>query len=82
MNKKLTKDELDLIRQMNEDSAKYKMALGELEIQKAAILKEVDAVTKIFTDTQKNLAEKYGADSIINVKTGEVTKQEKDNGNS
>ena len=41
------------------------------------ILKEVEAIEKVFLQNEKDLANKYGADSIINMETGEVTQKEK-----
>ena len=82
MNKKLTKDELDLIRQMNEDSRQIQDGFRRVRNTKGSNLERGRRYNQNIYRYPKKLAEKYGADSVINVKTGEVTKQEKDNGNS
>ena len=73
----ITKDELDLINQIKKDFIQKKLALGDLELHKVKILKEVEAIEKLFLENEKDLAKKYGADSVINMETGEVTKKEK-----
>lgn len=73
----LTKDELNLIHEIKKDFITKKLALGDLELHKVKILKEVEAIEKVFLQNEKDLANKYGADSIINMETGEVTQKEK-----
>ncbi len=73
----LTKDELNLIQEIKKDFITKKLALGDLELHKVRILKEVEAIEKVFLQSEKDLAKKYGADSIINMETGEVTQKEK-----
>ena len=52
------------------------MQLGELEMQKSTILKEVDEVRVDFNKLESEFIEKYGLDSVINIKTGEITPKE------
>lgn len=73
----ITKDELDLINQIKKDFIQKKLTLGDLELHKVKILKEVEAIEKLFLENEKDLAKKYGVDSVINMETGEVTKKEK-----
>jgi hypothetical protein len=71
----LTEEELTSIRMMNEQFSKAKMALGEVELEKHSILKRIDEMQAHFSANEKLLIEKYGANSVINIQTGEVTEQ-------
>lgn len=70
---KLTQEELELIQSLNTDFTKLKISLGNLELQKQSILSEVDSLKQKFVDNEMDLINKYGADSVINIQTGEVT---------
>ena len=72
----ITQDELTLIQTMNSDFAKAKMGLGDIELQKQGLLKHIDELKTVFGTHEKMLIEKYGADSVINMQTGEVTKKQ------
>ena len=52
------------------------MALGEIKLREVDLIEEVKALKNAFTAQEKKLVEKYGADSVINIQTGEVTKKE------
>lgn len=73
----LTEQELSLLTELNTEFAKAKMGLGDLEIQKSMLLNDISAMKREFDAQEKNLIEKYGADAIINLKTGEITYEEK-----
>lgn len=73
----LTQEELDLIRDMNNRFTKAKISLGDIELTKYELMKEVDKLKIEFEANEKALIEKYGADAVINVKTGEVTLKNK-----
>jgi len=68
-------EELEKIQGMNNDFAKAKMALGELELNKQGILNQINAMRQEFSEYEKMLISKYGQDSVINLQTGEVTKK-------
>lgn len=70
---KLTQEELELIQSLNTDFTKLKISLGNLELQKQSLLSEVDSLKQKFVDNEMDLINKYGAESVINVQTGEVT---------
>lgn len=72
----ISKDELTLIQTMNSDFAKAKMGIGDIELQKQGLLKHIDELKNVFGQHEKMLIEKYGADSVINMQTGEVTKKQ------
>jgi predicted nucleic acid-binding Zn-ribbon protein len=73
---KLTKEELTEIQTLNTDFSKKKMMLGDIEIQKAAIISEIGAMKMQFAQNEQKLIEKYGKDAVINLQTGEVKQKE------
>ena len=73
---KLTKEELTEIQTLNTDFSKKKMMLGDIEIQKASIISEIEALKMQFAKNEQKLIEKYGKDSVINLQTGEVKQKE------
>ena len=73
---KLTQEELELVQTLNTDFTKLKISLGNLELQKQSILTEVDNLKLKFIENETDLINKYGADSVINIQTGEVTTKE------
>lgn len=72
----ITQEELTTIQNMNSDFAKAKMGLGDIELQKQALLKAIDELKGVFAMHEKALIEKYGTDAVINMQTGEVTKKQ------
>jgi conjugal transfer/entry exclusion protein len=75
---KLEAEELSQLQELQNTFQGYKMQLGEIELQKSMLLKEVDDVKEDFNKLENKFIEKYGLDSVINIKTGEIT--EKENG--
>jgi hypothetical protein len=69
---KLTEQELKNVRETNAAVQDFKLRLGELELQKAAVLARVSVLQSKFEELEAQLTVKYGADSVINLKTGEV----------
>jgi hypothetical protein len=49
------------------------MAIGDVELQKQQILKHIELLKTEFSTQEKTLIEKYGADAVINIQTGEIT---------
>jgi hypothetical protein len=72
----VTKEELTKIQELNAEFSKAKMAIGDVELQKHNILRVIDELKLQFSAHENLLIEKYGADAVINVQTGEVTKKE------
>jgi hypothetical protein len=72
----LTNEELKKIQDLNAEFNKAKISLGDLELQKQSILKNIDEIRQGFAKNELELIEKYGADAIINIQTGEVTKKQ------
>lgn len=75
-NKYLTQEELGKIQDANTAFNKAKMALGGLEIDRHEVLKQIDALKREFAEYELMLVEKYGANAVINMQTGEVTQKE------
>lgn len=73
---KLTKTELETLQGLQESFTKAKVALGDLEMQKFMVHQEVAALRQEFAEEEKKLVEKYGQDSVIDMKTGSITKKE------
>lgn len=69
----LTPEELEKIKSMHNDFLKAKVALGDLELTKQELLKEIMYLKADFEQNEKQLIEKYGKDAVINIKTGEIT---------
>tara|TARA_B100001063_G_C16520214_1_gene431272 strand:+ start:275 stop:508 length:234 start_codon:yes stop_codon:yes gene_type:complete len=71
----LEKEELEKLQIATDSLNKLKLSLGELEIQKLDLFGKVNALTQEFSKMEQSLIEKYGKDSVINIKTGEVKKK-------
>ena len=71
-NKKLTQEELTQIQGMLNDFNNLKMKLGDAELTKQTIIRQVDTLQENYVALEKELSEKYGTDSRINVQTGEI----------
>jgi len=69
----VSQEELTIIQELNAEFNKAKMAIGDAELQKANIIRHIEELKAQFTAHEKLLVEKYGADAVINIQTGEVT---------
>jgi hypothetical protein len=74
--KYLTQEELNKIQEVNNSFNKAKAALGNLEMDKFDILKQIDAMKRDFAEQEMELVKKYGANAVINMQTGEVTQKD------
>lgn len=72
----LEKEELDKIQEMNAEFTKLKIALGEIELQKQTVINTINELKTGFAIQEKQLIEKYGVNSVINIQTGEVTQKQ------
>jgi len=70
-NKKVSKDELELMQDFLKKLNAASAQLGNLELQKHKILHSIDVTEGDFVTFQNNLKEKYG-DVSVNTKTGEL----------
>ncbi len=74
----LLKEELELLQQLSKDYTKAKNTLGDLELRKHDILKDIDTIRDISAENEKKLVSKYGNDAVINMQTGEITKKQQE----
>ena len=74
-NEQVTQEELAKIQELNAEFSKAKMAIGDVELQKLNIIRHIEELKSQFSIHEKLLVEKYGADAVINVQTGEVTQK-------
>jgi hypothetical protein len=72
----LQKEELEKIQEMNAEFTKLKIALGETELQKQTVIKAIDELKASFAVQERMLIDKYGAEAVINIQTGEVTQKQ------
>lgn len=75
-NAQVTQEELVKIQELNSEFNKAKMAIGDVELQKQQIIRHIEELKLEFSAHEKSLIEKYGADAVINIQTGEVTQKE------
>jgi hypothetical protein len=73
----LTEQEHNFIKEGSANYTKVKIALGEIELQKQGLLEQAKLIVNSFNDNEKILIEKYGANAVINMQTGEVSQKEK-----
>lgn len=74
-NKQVTQEELQKIQELNSEFNKAKMAVGDVELQKLNIIRHIEELKVQFSAHEQLLVEKYGADAVINIQTGEVTQK-------
>jgi len=72
----VTQEELTKINELNSEFNKAKMAIGDVELQKNQILRHIELLKTEFSAQEKDLIEKYGADAVINIQTGEITRKQ------
>jgi hypothetical protein len=73
----LTKEELEAIQQMNAEYNRLRLNISDLEMQKHSVLMTLDSLREKFSNHERLLIERYGADAVINMQTGEITNKEK-----
>lgn len=72
----VTQEELAKINELNSEFNKAKLAIGDVELQKNQILRHIELLKTEFSAQEKELIEKYGADAVINIQTGEITRKQ------
>lgn len=78
---KLTKEELQNLTDLNKEFVEKKVQLGDAVIVQSGLMQEVNVIRAKFAQEEQKLIKKYGADSVINLQTGDVTKNKpKENG--
>lgn len=74
---KLTQEELESLRKIQGDLMKAKITLGEMELEKQDLLRQISFLRQRLSDDERALIGKYGQDAVINMSTGEVTHKNK-----
>ena len=75
-NVQVTQEELTTIQKLNAEFNKAKLSIGDIEMQKQNILRHIEELKVNFSAHEQLLINKYGADAVINIQTGELTKKE------
>lgn len=75
---KLTQEQLETIQQMNTEYTRLRMSIADFEMNKYAALNAMEALREKFSNHERLLIDLYGEDAVINMKTGEITKKEKE----
>ncbi len=74
--KKVKKEQLEKLQQLNSDFVKAKTQLGDLEIQKSILISGVQEIRAEFAELEQSLMKEYGENSVINLQTGEIKEKE------
>ena len=74
---KLTKSELAKVQSVINEFNQLKMQLGDAELSKIAIINKVDILKEGYISIEKELSEKYGPDSQIDLQTGDIVDKQK-----
>ena len=73
----LTSEELANLQKVVQQFNQAKMQLGETVIAQENLLASVKEIKVAYSEIEKSLMETYGADALINIETGEISKEEK-----
>lgn len=73
---KLEEKEFEQLKELNTALVRLKLAIADVEIKKNSLFIEVDKLRTLMFEQEKELIEKYGQDSVINMQTGEVTQKQ------
>ena len=76
--KKLTKEELSNLQELNNAFNATKNQLADIELNKMSVVANLASLRSKFSEMEQTLVEKYGQDSVINLQTGEVKTNGKD----
>lgn len=72
---KLEEKEFEQLKDFNTVISRLKTSIADAEIRKHSLLMETDHVRTLMLEQEKQLIEKYGIGSVINMQTGEVTQK-------
>jgi hypothetical protein len=75
---KLTDQELSELQDVQREYQRKKVILGDIEVRKSEVVDDIKALKKAFAIMEKKFIERYGEDSVIDMQTGEVKKNEQD----
>lgn len=77
----LTEEELGKTQTMHNEFNKLKAHLADVSLQKHGVLKQIDLLRNDFAQHENELMAKYGHDAVINIQTGEITRNQPDGKN-
>jgi len=72
---KLSKNELQSIRDAQYALGLAKMRLGEFELKKAELIKNAESASLRCMSEEAKIVDKYGEDISFNLETGEIKKK-------
>jgi|TARA_B110000977_G_C10789155_1_gene381723 hypothetical protein len=72
MSQKLTPEELQNLQALNQEFTQVKLKLADSVYQQVLFTKDLDVIKDKFSVVEKELGEKYGLNSVIDLATGEV----------
>jgi len=72
MSQKLTPEELQNLQALNQEFTQVKLKLADSVYQQVLFTKDLDVIKDKFSVVEKELGEKYGLNSVIDLSTGEV----------
>jgi|TARA_R100001460_G_scaffold69336_2_gene109953 hypothetical protein len=75
---KLDKEELEILQKLNKDFQLIKNQLGDIEISKNNVIKNLNVIQNMFKEQEKKLLEKYGDNVVINLETGVINPKEEE----
>lgn len=70
----LTAEELNTVQSFVTEFNTLKMKIGDAELAKTNLISKVDKLKSDYNSYESTLMEKYGADAVVNVQTGEITR--------
>jgi hypothetical protein len=73
---KITKQELKEVQELLVNVHALQSQIGQVEIQKAEMIKQCNRATAKLEVLKNELSEKYGEDVSIDGQTGEITKKD------
>ena len=76
MSKNLTPEELQNLQALNQEFTQVKLKLADSVYQQVLYTKDLDTIREKFSSVEKELSEKYGVNSVIDLATGEVKKNQ------
>lgn len=74
----LTTVELEALKVSLKEFNKCKMQLGETVLQQQSLISKMASLKELSSEQERELINKYGEDSTINIETGEVKPNEKE----
>lgn len=71
---KLTQEELDILQDCITKYNNVKIRIADTFIAQDTLLKEIESLKAAYMVEETKLIKKYGDDTVINVQTGEISK--------